>query len=132
MGVIKKFAEWLGLKERLHNIFRRPPVFKEGELWWCSIGENIGSEINGKSKKFSRPVVVFKKLSGGTFLGVPTTSLNKIGSWYVQVVVHDITETAILSQVRVLDYKRLHEKIGQLDASDFKKLKVGFRKLYVE
>ena len=94
------------------------------------MGENIGSEINGKSRKFSRPVIVLKKLSSGTFLAVPTSSLTKQGSWYVEVVVRGIQETAILSQIRVVDYRRLFDKMGHLDSQDFKKLKSGFKKLY--
>ena len=130
MGIVKKFSEWIGLKERLHGVIKRPPLFKEGELWWCSVGENIGSEINGKSKLFSRPVIIYKKLSSNTFLAIPTTSLDKKGTWYVDFVLHETIETGILSQIRVIDYKRLSTKIGQLSPEDFKRVKVGFKKLY--
>ena len=130
MSVIKKFAEWIGLKERLHKTFRRPPHFREGEVWWCCVGENVGSEINGKSNKFSRPVVIFKKLSVGTFLGIPTTSQSKQGTWYVGLNLKSDLTVAILSQIRVFDYKRLTDKIGQLEGAEYKRLKTGFRKLY--
>jgi len=130
MGIIKKFAEWFGLKEKLHNIVGKPVLFKEGEMWWCNLGENIGSEINGKSKLFSRPVIIFKKLSANTFLGIPTSSLDKNGSWYIQVHVHDVSSVAILSQIRILDYKRLSTKMGRLHTDDFKRVKAGLKKLY--
>ena len=71
--IVKRFLEWIQLKEQLHNASHKPPLFKEGEVWWCSVGENVGKEINGKSKLFSRPVLVFKKLTSETFLGIPTT-----------------------------------------------------------
>lgn len=132
MGIVKKFLDWIRLKEKLHNNISKPPLFREGEIWWCSVGENVGSEINGKSNLFSRPVLVFKKLSGNTFLGIPTTSQDKKGSWYVKVTLHKNLNTVILSQIRVFDYKRLSTKIGQLDAHDYKQVKLGFKRLFLD
>jgi len=45
---IKRFLEWIGLKEKLHGAIHKPPFFKEGEIWWCNLGENVGIEANGK------------------------------------------------------------------------------------
>lgn len=58
----KRFVKWIILKEKLHNIGRLRTIH-EGEIWWCAMGENVGVEINGKHDVFSRPVLVFKKLS---------------------------------------------------------------------
>ena len=33
----------------MHNTGRLPAI-KEGEIWWCAMGENIGVEINGKNE----------------------------------------------------------------------------------
>lgn len=130
MEIIKRFVDWIKLKEKLHYILAKPPHFKEGEIWWCNIGENIGSEINGKSKQFSRPVLVYKKLSSVTFLAIPTTSQNRVGSWYVEIILGKVKSTVILSQARVLDYKRLSTKIGQIEDSHLHKVKKYFLKLY--
>ena len=56
----KHFKEWINLKEKLHFNAKLPRI-KEGEIWWCSFGENIGTEINGKSARFTRPVLIIKK-----------------------------------------------------------------------
>lgn len=128
---IKRFLEWIGLKERLHDAVYAPPLFREGEIWWVSIGENIGSEINGKSKLFSRPVLVFKKLSANTFLGLPTTSQQRKGTWYVTITLGETENAVVLSQARVFDYKRLSSKIGQLEAVEMKKVVKSFRDLYI-
>ena len=61
--MIKKFLEWIGLKEKLHTANSTPPLFKEGEVWWCVVGENIGIEMNGKGDVFSRPVYAPTKLT---------------------------------------------------------------------
>lgn len=132
MKIVKKFSEWIGLKEKIHNNIFKPPLFKEGEIWWCSIGENIGSEINGKSGLFSRPVLIFKKLSKNSFLGIPTSSQDRKGSWYVRVTLNNVFSTVLLSQIRFFDYKRLSTKIGHLDSFDFKQVKIGFKKLFIE
>lgn len=130
MSIVKKFLEWIKLKEKLHNNKHMPPLFKEGEIWWCSIGENIGSEINGKSGLFSRPVLIFRKLSKSTFMGIPTSSQDRKGSWYVQITLGNIKSVVILSQARLLDYKRLSSKIGELDVVEMNKVKEKFRSLY--
>ena len=131
MNLVKRFLEWIQLKEKLHATIAKPPLFREGEIWWCSIGENIGSEINGKSKLFSRPVLVFRKLSGNTFLGLPTTSQQRKGTWYVTITLGKTESAVVLSQVRVLDYKRLSSKIGQLETVEMRKVLKGFRDLYI-
>jgi len=51
-----------------------------GERW-----RNVGSEINGKSALFSRPVIIYKKLSHGFYFVIPTTTQKKEGSWFVRV-----------------------------------------------
>lgn len=128
---IKRFLEWIHLKEKLHCSTHKPPLFREGEVWWCSVGENVGSEINGKSDLFSRPVLIFKKLSSSTFLGIPTSSQDRVGSWYVSISLHEKTSVVILSQTRVFDYKRLSNRIGRIDSTNMKKVKTGFSNLFL-
>jgi len=61
--MLKRFLEWIGLKKKLDDITSEPPLVTERDLWWVSFGENVGSEINGKSNLFSRPGLIYKKLS---------------------------------------------------------------------
>ena len=126
---VKRFDQWIELKESLHNK-KNFPHFNEGEVWWVSVGENIGREINGKSTLFSRPMVVYKKLSRELFLGIPTTSQDRIGTWYVPVTYSTHKVTAVLSQVRTIDNRRLSSRIGQLNSDNFSKIKQGFTSLY--
>lgn len=58
---IKRFFEWISLKKSLDSIIIDPPYVSDGEMWWASLGHNVGSEIDGKSRLFSRPVIIFKK-----------------------------------------------------------------------
>ena len=127
---MKRFLEWIGLKERLHSTEHQAPLVSERDIWWASIGENVGSEMNGKSARFSRPVLILKKLAHGFYLIAPTTTQSKQGTWYIKVTLSGIEEYVCLHQIRTIDYRRLSSKLGQLDTDDFAKVKEGFLKLY--
>lgn len=126
--MIKQFLEWIGLKEKLHLQNYEPPFFKENEIWWCYVGENIGIEMNGKSDKFTRPIFIFKKYDRYSFLGLPLSTQNKKGSWYFPVVFAGIEQVVILSQGRVFDYRRLKGKMGELDTFEV----TGVRKAFFD
>lgn len=128
--MIKKFLEWIGLKEKLHAGNFKPPLVSERDLWWISLGENIGSEINGKSKLFSRHGVILKKLSHSFYLIVPTTTKKREGSWYVKISLNQKVTYACLHQIRTIDYRRLSTRLGKIEDNDFKKIKESFIKLY--
>jgi len=128
--MIKQFLKWIKLKEKLHNVQKEPPLVKERDLWWVSFGENIGSEINGKSDLFSRPAVVLKKLSRSFYLVAPTTTKKKEGTWYVEITQERKFVYVCIHQIRIIDYRRLSSKLGQIDTNDFAKIKKAFWELY--
>jgi mRNA interferase MazF len=128
--MIKEFFQWIRLKEKLHNSAAITPLVSHGDIWWASIGENVGSEINGKSVLFSRPVIIFKKLAHGFYFVIPTTTKIRDGTWYVQFRHQEKDMIACLHQARPLDYRRLSSKIGTLDDADFLRIKEGFHSLY--
>ena len=109
----------------------RAPYVSEGDIWWMSFGENIGSEINGKSEIFSRPGIIYKKLSHTFYLVVPTTTKLKDGSWYVRIRHQGKEMSACLHQIRSVDHRRLSSKLGRMDDTDFERLRKGFRNLYL-
>ncbi|KKT40232.1 MAG: 2,4-dihydroxyhept-2-ene-1,7-dioic acid aldolase [Parcubacteria group bacterium GW2011_GWA2_44_13] len=128
--MIKQFIKWIQLKEKLHNVQKEPPLVKERDLWWISFGENIGSEINGKSDLFSRPAIVLKKLSRSFYLVAPTTTKKKEGTWYVEIKQEGKFVYVCIHQIRIIDYRRLSSKLGQIDTNDFAKIKKAFWELY--
>ncbi len=129
---VKRFLEWIGLKEKLHKKLSKAPCVSEGEIWWASIGENIGSEINGKSKLFSRPVIIFRKLAHDYYFVIPTTTKTKSGTWYVSYHQGGIDANACLQHARAIDYRRLYSRLGELDSDDFMEVKKGFKDLYLQ
>lgn len=125
----KHFGEWIELKEKLHFGNSAPKV-SDGDIWWCGFGENVGIEINGKNSRFSRPVVIMKKLSRYGFMGVPLTSQEKTGTWYAEFEFLGKKEFAAVCQARVMSVSRLYTKIGQIPKSDLDTIKEAFHKLY--
>jgi mRNA interferase MazF len=106
-------------------------LFKECDIWWCSVGMNVGVEIYGKGKYFARPVVVLKKIDANSFLGIPLTTQPKTGVWYVPFVYASKKQYAVLSQIRTFDSRRLRDKIGSLPESSIEEIRKSFAKLYI-
>lgn len=108
----KHFEEWMELKEELH-FGESGPKINDGDIWWCALGENVGVEINGKSSRFSRPVLIMKRLSGLGFMGIPLTSQRKTGSWYTEFKFLDKKQFAALCQARVLSVSGSTQKLDK-------------------
>lgn len=108
-----------------------PPLFKENEIWWCHVGENIGVEINGKSGDFTRPILIFKKYDRYSFLGLPLSTKNKIGTWYVSIYFLGIPQVVVLCQSRVFDYRRLDRRMGELNILEVTGVKKAFVALHI-
>ena len=127
---MKKFFEWVELKEKLDGMTHAAPYVSEGDMWWASVGENVGSEIGGKNELFSRPVIVLKKLAHGFYFVIPTSTKPKKGTWYVIFKHQSKDMVACLHQARTIDHRRLSSKLGTLDSEDFVRVKTGFHSLY--
>lgn len=117
------FDEWNSVKKilnkREHNYFIR-----QGDIYFTSIGQNIGYETYGKDELFLRPVLVFKKLNNYTFIGIPLTSKKKEGShFYSFEYKKDKHSTALLGQMKMLDINRIEYRSGKIDKENFRKLK---------
>ncbi len=128
--MIKNFLEWIGLKEKLDSNSEKPVYFNEMEIWWAALGENIGVEINGNGEMFSRPVLIYKKISPGSFLAVPLSTQIKQGSWYTELDFKEAKISANLAQIRIMSSARLYDKMGEANIEDFEKVKSGFLRLY--
>lgn len=127
---MKDFNSWLLLKAKLDALLHKAPFVSEGDIWWASVGENIGSEIGGKSSLYSRPVIIYKKLAHGFYFVIPTTSKNKTGTWYVSFEYKEQDMVAYLHQARSIDYRRLSSKLGTIAQADYLKIEQGFKNLY--
>ncbi|MEX0934823.1 MAG: type II toxin-antitoxin system PemK/MazF family toxin [Candidatus Paceibacterota bacterium] len=118
----KKFDEWNEIKKGLDKK-KETPFYHEREIWWCSIGVNIGVEIDAKGEEYRRPVVVLKGFNKESFLGVALTGRKRTGKYYVYLgKVEDRKTSANLSQIKLIDTKRLVRKITMLEEDMFNEL----------
>ncbi len=123
------FDAWNLYKKKL-ELKTTKPFFHEREIWFCSIGKNIGYEEDGKHLLFERPVVVILKCNLSLFIAVPLTSSLKDNQFYFKYTHNAVIYSAIISQIRLLDAKRLSRKIGVIGKDDFNHLKMAIIKLF--
>ena len=120
-GYVKDFKSWYLLKSRIEKT-QKEKYFKEREIWWCSIGVNVGYEEDGKNIRFERPILIFRKFNKGMFWGMPLTSKPKKGKFFFTFVFNSKKSTVILSQLRVLSSKRLIRRMGKSNTRSFKEV----------
>lgn len=126
--IMKYFSKWNCLKEKLHSR-NKEQYFKERDVFWASIGINIGYEQDGKGEIFSRPVPIVKKYGKNIFFGIPLSTQIKEGSFFFSFDLNLQKSNALLVQGRTYDSKRLENKIGKISQKDFMKLKIKLREL---
>lgn len=116
----KDFLSWHQEKEKIHALNKEGIYFNEREIWWCSVGINIGHEEDGKGDNFRRPVIIFRKFNRYTFWGIPLTSQIKFGDFFYVFPLRDGRKnTALLSQMRMFDVRRLLDKAEQVPYAHF-------------
>lgn len=121
--ILQRFIEWTKLKIRLHINVNEPVYFREGEIWWTSLGMNIGFEQDGKHETFERPALVLKKFGKNILWVLPMTSKQKTGKHYYRLTYKGKNSFILLSQLRMISSKRLLRKIWTLSKSDFVEVK---------
>ena len=114
----KDFQKWHVLKSKIHNHIIVPD-FRERDVWWCSIGANVGVEEDGKHETFERPVLVVRKFNKEMFFGIPLTSRTKESIYHFSFSLHGQVSTAKLSQMRLWSAKRLVRRIGKVGEEQF-------------
>lgn len=124
--MIKDFESWTIHKKKTDSANKKA-FFKEKEVWWCSIGINVGDEENGKGITFSRPVLVFKKFNRNIFLGIPFSTILKENKFYHKLHFKGIEQCVLLSQLRLFDAKRFDKKMGEISSNEFDAIKEKLR-----
>ena len=127
---MKQYEKWSEIKKETeirNSIF----TFKVREIYWVRIGQNIGYEVYGKGEEFLRPVLVFRKFSKESFLGIPLTSIVKDDRFHFNFTPMNKTKQsyAMLSQIKLFSSKRIHDKMGKTSIEDFEKLKIKLKDL---
>lgn len=128
---MKDFLQWHEMKRNLESLDRRV-YFRGREIWWCSLGENLGAEQDGKHERFERPVLVIRKFNKDLFWGVPLTSTRKESRFYFPIEIHGTSRSVILSQLKTMSSKRLTRRLAKVHPRIFQQIIQGFLSLINE
>ena len=124
---MKDFDSWNNVKKEL-ELREHPPLFKEREIWWCSIGMNIGFETFGKGREFNRPVLVLDKHNRHTFFGLPLGSARNPNSiHHYPLDFNGRNGSVFITQGRTLSSKRLTNRMGVVPEHVFNDILEAFK-----
>jgi mRNA interferase MazF len=120
----KDFDQWNTEKKIVHSRGAHK-LYHEREIWWVTLGTNIGFEQDGTGEGHQRPVIILKGFSRHVCLIIPLTSSRKRNPYHFELgMIEGREAAAIISQLRLIDVRRLVDKVGMLD----KKIFAGMRK----
>ena len=126
------FDTW-NTKKKILSSLEREINFHNREIWYTSLWENIWFEQNGKWENFLRPVLVYKKFNKNIFYWIPLTSKEKDGRFYYTFEFKTwVSSSAILSQMKLIDSKRLYRRIGMMSKEFYSELTEKIKKLLFE
>ena len=126
---MRNFDDWNKIKKSIEiNSIESKGFPREGEVWMCHLGKNIGCEQNGGGDNFSRPVVIVKKFNNLMFWIIPLSTKQKNFDFYYNFNDSDNKKiSAILAQLKLMSMKRLKRKIAEIDKNNFSNIKLKLR-----
>ena len=126
----KDFDKWNDNKKLIHHE-GESKLYHDREVWWCSLGVNVGYEQDGTGLSDERPVLILRGFSKDVCLTIPLTTSIKKNPYHVALGEIDGREAfAIISQIRLVDTKRLINKIGFIDQKLFEIIRKAIKDLF--
>ena len=126
----KDFDRWNYKKKFLEDHAHAHLPFHEREIWWCSLGLNLGDEQDGKNEYFERPVLVFRKFNDRLAWVIPLTSRLKKGIYYHTLTYGGRDSILILSQLRLVSVKRFRRFVRKVSLDHFDLIRAKLRSLF--
>ena len=100
-------------------------------MWWCSLGVNVGFEQDGTGNPAQRPILKLKGFSKHVCLAVPLTTATKKNPYHISLGIIGGKEAFVItSQIRLIDTKRLINKIGFIDRDIFETIRKAVREFF--
>ena len=126
---MKDFDKWNEKKKIMQSENVR--LYTVREIWWCRFGVNIGVEQDGKNEWFTRPCVIIRGFGPSACLVAPLTTSKRKHQMRVDIGIVDEEQAKVnISQIRVIDTRRLWVKIGFLNKEKFAELRKALKKLF--
>lgn len=127
----KNYDLWNSRKKSLEKFSHSELIFHEREVWWCSLGLNLGDEQDGKNEYFERPVLVLKKFNDKIAWVLPLTTQGKHSRFFYFLEQSGLRKDSflILSQVRLVSVKRFRRIMTKVPAQQFSLVRRKFVEL---
>jgi len=119
---IKDFDSWNTVKKRIEQEVRFITL-RRGEIRWCSLGVNIGAEIDGKGVGFTRPVLVLRVIGSHIALVAPLSTKLKDIPGYIPINFQGKMVAVCANHIKMLSQKRIYERQGKLSDKKFIELR---------
>jgi len=119
------FDTWSELKKKIDSISDVINEFpKEGEVWMCHVGRNVGYEQNGVGNNFSRPILIIKKFNNRMFWGASLSTKQKPYDFYYNFTDPNSDKVSvILAQLKLVSTKRFIRNMYTISPNDFSEIK---------
>ncbi len=119
----KNYDTWNNKKKNI-ELVTQEIYFDIREVWWCTLGINLGHEEDGKGADFTRQVLIFKKFNKSIFFGIPLSTKLKDNKYYIQALYSDNQiRAAMISQMKLISSKRLTNKECTIKKEEFEKIR---------
>ncbi len=129
----KDFDKWNEIAKSVDlNNKNREVFFREQEIWWCSVGVNIGSEIDGKNDQFERPVLIIRKINNELIFIAPLTTKIVDNKFRIKVRCANIDSQILLNQCKTISTRRLLRNIGIVKKKVFQEIIIALIKLIIK
>ncbi len=128
LNMLKDFDAWNEVKKKTDA--EKPRLYTVREIWWCRLGVNVGTEQDGKGEWFVRPCVILRGFGPDACLVAPLTTSHRTHPLRVPAgIVAGEEARANVSQLRVIDTRRLEQKIGFMEKGAFATIRKAARGL---
>ena len=126
----KDFDGWNEIKKETHANEGYAPLYHARQVRWCRLGANVGFEQDGTGSDFSRPILILAGLSRNTCLIAPLTTSHKKHRMRIPIgTIAGKSAFAVISQIRVIDTKRLEPHIATINKKMFEYIRKAVRDL---
>ena len=99
------------------------------EVWWCSLGVNVGREENGNEEFFERPVLILNKFNRDMVLAIPMTTTVRRTPYHFLIPYNGTEVALVLSQLRLVSTKRLKRRMFQMPEPLFDQVRAAVQRM---
>lgn len=126
---IKEFDAWNQVKKHLNEDDRKVNI-RAGDIRWIAFGVNIGSEIDGKGKAFTRPGLIVDVSGSNYAFVIPMSTKLKKTIGYVPFEFKAKKISFCVHQCKTISQKRILRRIGHLSNNVLQEFKNDIKTFY--